>query len=113
MAALPKSAKVELSDDDVRDHVNDRPTPVATRPATSVLSHTMASPPVSRVSDERVAALEATVRELKDDLASIRDEFRSLQDQFEDLRRQLGTGTPTTGGNVFHPCSGPAIRAIT
>ena len=23
------------------------------------------------------------------------------------------TGAPTTGGNVFHPCSGPAIRAIT
>lgn len=79
-----------LSDDDDRDHADNRPSPVATRPATSVPSHTMASPSASRASDERVAAIEAAVRELKDDLTSIRDEFRSLQDRFEDLRRQLG-----------------------
>ena len=79
-----------LSDDDVRDHDDDRVAPVSTRPATSAPSHTMAVPSASRASDERVATLEATVRELKDDLVSIRDEFRSLQDRFEDLRRQLG-----------------------
>ena len=79
-----------LSDDDDRGHADDRATPVPTRPTTSAASHTMASPPASRASDERVAALAATVRELKDDLTSIRDEFRLLQDRFEDLRRQLG-----------------------
>ena len=79
-----------LSDDDVRDHADDRPAPVSTRPIASAPSHAMASPPASRASDERVAALEVTVRELKDDLTSIRDEFRSLQDRFDDLRRQLG-----------------------
>jgi uncharacterized protein len=46
--------------------------------------------PTPSASDERVVGLEATVRELKDDLAAIRDEFRALQDRFEDLRRQLG-----------------------
>ena len=79
-----------LSDDDVRDHADDRPALVSTRPIASAPSHAMASPPASRASDERVAALEVTVRELKDDLTSIRDEFRSLQDRFDDLRRQLG-----------------------
>ena len=79
-----------LSDDDVRDHADDRSAPVSTRPAAGAASHAMSSSSASRVSDERVATLEATVRELKDDLASIRDEFRSLQDRFDDLRRQLG-----------------------
>lgn len=79
-----------LSDDDDRDRGEDRTAPVSTRPTASSASHAMASPSASRASDERVVALEATVRELKDDFASIRDEFRSLQDRFEDLRRQLG-----------------------
>ncbi len=42
------------------------------------------------VSADRLAALEALVRELKDELGSVRSEFRDLQDRFEDLRRQLG-----------------------
>ena len=79
-----------LSDDDDRDRGEDRTAPVSTRPTARSASHAMASPSASRASDERVVALEATVRELKDDFASIRDEFRSLQDRFEDLRRQLG-----------------------
>ena len=79
-----------LSDDDDRDRGEDRTAPVSTRPTARSASHAMASPAASRASDERVVALEATVRELKDDFASIRDEFRSLQDRFEDLRRQFG-----------------------
>ena len=38
----------------------------------------------------RIANLESTVRELKDELATVRDDFQSLQTKFEDLRRQLG-----------------------
>lgn len=79
-----------LSDDAGRDNDDDRPAAVSTRPAASEASHAMASPSASRASDERVVALEATVRELKDDLASIRAEFHSLQDRFDDLRRQQG-----------------------
>lgn len=41
-------------------------------------------------SSERLAGLEAQVRDLKDELGSIRTEFRDLQDRFDDLRRQLG-----------------------
>lgn len=44
----------------------------------------------SSVDQERIANLEATVRELKEEIASVRTEFRALQDRFEDLRRQLG-----------------------
>jgi uncharacterized protein YceH (UPF0502 family) len=39
---------------------------------------------------ERLASLEATVRALRDELASVRSDFVALQDRFEDLRRQLG-----------------------
>lgn len=47
--------------------------------------------PRDPASADRLAALEALVRELKDELGSIRSEFRELQDRFEDLRRQLGS----------------------
>jgi hypothetical protein len=79
-----------LSDDDDRGHDDDRPAAASTRPSASAASHAMASSSLTNAADERVVALEATVRELKDDLASIRNEFRSLQDLFDDLRRQLG-----------------------
>jgi uncharacterized protein YceH (UPF0502 family) len=51
-------------------------------------------PPRAAVVDsgtsDRIAALEGTIRDLKDDLNSVRSEFRDLLDKFEDLRRQLG-----------------------
>jgi hypothetical protein len=40
--------------------------------------------------NERIANLEANVRDLRNELATIRSEFLALQDRFEDLRRQLG-----------------------
>jgi len=75
-----------LSTDDERDDDEDRPTPAAIRHA----SASMATSVASQADDGRVAALEATVRELTDDLTAIRDEFRTLQDRVDDLRRQLG-----------------------
>jgi uncharacterized protein YceH (UPF0502 family) len=39
---------------------------------------------------ERIANLESTVRELRDEIASVRSDFNALQNRFEDLRRQLG-----------------------
>ena len=42
------------------------------------------------VDPDRIMNLEATIRELKEEVASVRTEFRALQDRFEDLRRQLG-----------------------
>lgn len=72
-----------LSDFDDRERNEDRPVATSLRSAS-------AETPATRISEDRVLALEATVSELKDDLASIRDEFRSLQDRFDDLRRQLG-----------------------
>ena len=44
----------------------------------------------SFVSLERIANLESTLRELRDEMAEIRAGFSALQDRFEDLRRQLG-----------------------
>lgn len=79
-----------LSDNEDQGDEDDRPAPISTRPTAGTASPAMASFPTSRASDERVAALEATVRELNDDLTTIRAEFRTLQDRFEDLRRQLG-----------------------
>jgi uncharacterized protein YceH (UPF0502 family) len=56
-----------------------------------------AARPVPRTSDEgvsggqeRIANLEATVRELREEVANVRTEFTALQDRFDDLRRQLG-----------------------
>ena len=72
-----------LSDLDDREESDERPAPVSMRSAS-------ATHPVAMASDERVLALESTVRELQGDLTSIRDEFRALQDRFDDLRRQLG-----------------------
>ena len=72
-----------LSELDDREESDERPAPVSMRSAS-------ATHPVAMASDERVLALESTVRELQGDLTSIRDEFRALQDRFDDLRRQLG-----------------------
>lgn len=47
-------------------------------------------PVVDSGTADRIATLESTIRELKDDLTSVRSEFRDLLDKFEDLRRQLG-----------------------
>jgi uncharacterized protein YceH (UPF0502 family) len=47
-------------------------------------------PVAASPSTERVAALEALVSELREEIRSVRTEFRELQDRFEDLRRQLG-----------------------
>jgi uncharacterized protein len=45
---------------------------------------------ISAESVQRIANLEATVRELRDELSAVRSEFTTLQHHFEDLRRQLG-----------------------
>lgn len=52
-------------------------------PAASVVT-------VDSFSQERIASLETTVRELREELSSVRSEFRGLEERFEDLRRQLG-----------------------
>lgn len=63
----------------------------AARPAAASVSR-----PVTRTAEdsgagqERVASLENTVRELKEEIGTLRTEFRDLMDRFEDLRRQLG-----------------------
>ena len=44
----------------------------------------------SSAGDERIANLEALVRELREEVRSVRSEFATLQDRFDDLRRQLG-----------------------
>ncbi len=44
----------------------------------------------SSAGDERIANLEALVRELREEVGSVRSEFATLQDRFDDLRRQLG-----------------------
>ena len=44
----------------------------------------------SAVGAERIANLESTVRELRDEVANVRSEFSALVDRFDDLRRQLG-----------------------
>ena len=71
----------------------DEPDSPVVRPAN------VTAPPIRRPSEDgsstngghdRIANLETTVRELRDELASVRSEFLSLQNRFEDLRRQLG-----------------------
>ena len=57
---------------------------------TSPVRRTMDENAQSGVNNDRVAKLESTVLELREELASVRAEFLALQDRFEDLRRQLG-----------------------
>jgi uncharacterized protein YceH (UPF0502 family) len=58
------------------------------RAVTSPLPDTR--PAQAPVNVDRLASLEAQLRDLKDELSTVRTEFRELQDRFEDLRRQLG-----------------------
>lgn len=46
----------------------------------------------SSVGQERIANLESTVQELRQELGSVRAELSELKDRFDDLRRQLGGG---------------------
>jgi len=57
---------------------------VSVRPATRPIDD-----PVS-ASPDRLASLESTIRELREEVASVRSDFRALEDRFDDLRRQLG-----------------------
>ena len=57
---------------------------VSIRPATRPIDD-----PVSATPD-RIASLESTIRELREEVASVRSDFRALEDRFDDLRRQLG-----------------------
>lgn len=74
-------------DDEADDDV-----PVAARAVVTAAASPMEPRPVSPPpSQDRLNALEALIRELKDELGVVRTEFRELQDRFEDLRRQLGS----------------------
>jgi uncharacterized protein YceH (UPF0502 family) len=74
----------EYSEPGPRDDGDDR------SPVSAIPSPRPAASSTSGLADQKVAALEASIQELKGELSSIREEFRSLQDRFDDLRRQLG-----------------------
>jgi len=60
------------------------PSPAISRPVSRPTDE------ASSAGDERIANLEALVRELREEVGSVRSEFATLQDRFDDLRRQLG-----------------------
>ena len=57
---------------------------VSVRPATRPIDDPVSANP------DRIASLESTIRELREEVASVRSDFRALEDRFDDLRRQLG-----------------------
>lgn len=70
------------------DEPDEEPVAPVSRAVTSPLHDTR--PAQAPASADRLASLEAQLRDLKDELSTVRTEFRELQDRFEDLRRQLG-----------------------
>jgi uncharacterized protein YceH (UPF0502 family) len=60
------------------------------RPAPSTTAVVRPRTEVAPIGNERIANLEASIGDLKSELASVKDDFDLLRSQFEDLRRQLG-----------------------